>query len=357
LKTQLDEAVRGLEWKVDAQFAATRYGMASGALINAKQSRDSGHPLDSSWSGWQSSIDVVRAAWSTDLFQRRYLESTVSGEWMKIVNERANVQNGMAYDWRLALPVLMQLIALRLQIIAVVDPDFRNRNIPGQTASVYREELLDIRQHLLEHYALIKDGIQCGKKTIDGIPYTACADVNTGISFVSKWAEKSVSDLAPLVAAATPLFAVRALANAVSLYTDTAFFELTDASPLIRSDQDNLCLFESEPGLGAAPGGCESVTTSWRYDRKTNLIRSRYLGEQYCLSGSLQEGSVVGVGPDCSDSPSNLWSWDPIDRTIITGWELFLDWGNVFMCDETDQCDVFRMAVTSNTPGHFGSEP
>lgn len=191
-----------LEWKTDANFAAVRYGKALGALIAANEALNGGKPFDMMWSGWQDSINVVIEAGDPVAFMRAYTPDAIEEPWMEIINDRPQPdKEGLIYDWRLALPAYLQLVALRLQVIAAIDPAFRIRVAPQTTnTSIYSGELYLIKQKLLYHYDTIKGNIRCGSKDMylsekpGWIITSACADINTGISLIHKAAHAALRE-------------------------------------------------------------------------------------------------------------------------------------------------------------------
>src|SRR5262249_53774256 len=121
-------------------------------------------------------------------FQRAFIDSATQGLWRWVIPDRAVVTDNFVYDWRLGVPALMQTIAMRLQVIAAEDPNFR-------TDSIFAQELSMHRAALKEHMQKMIAGIRCGwredREPSEGYPYTyeftvACADINTGASEVQR---------------------------------------------------------------------------------------------------------------------------------------------------------------------------
>jgi len=353
IRSQLSSQLRSLEWKISIEFAANRYADEWASLIAAKQLRDEepdpNQELNHADVGWHASIAAVQSAGNPDVFRRHYSDDVIRGRWMDIVSERAIVDGeGMAYDWRLGLPVYLQLIALRLQVLAVVDPGFRNKRI-------YAEELLDIREQLLTHYRLIKDGIQCGTKREGLFRFNACADVNTGISFVSKAGEETpLGTLQAYVEAMTPLYEVQAMANTLALYSDPDFTELTVGDGRIRRDEDGLCLGDSGADI-LFPTQCDSVITTWKYDRGTSRLISTYDQGFFLVGWAGQDVQVGAVS--WTDDISTRWTYDPLNRTLMNGWGMYLDWHTQWVCPDYDPCYETSVAVTSRNPAHLGTQP
>jgi hypothetical protein len=131
----------------------------------------------------------------------------------------------------------MESIALRLQVIAAINPDFpRSR--------VYRDEILLHRAALLQHHAKMVDGVRCGtfdrrigSKTGE-IRVThrvvACADIYTGVAAVQElplWPTRDTAEFRRKVQALQdelrsrileemPLAQMKALEDALLRYAD-----------------------------------------------------------------------------------------------------------------------------------------
>lgn len=267
----------------------------------------------------------------------------------------------------MGLPALMQLIALRLQVIAAVDPDFRHEVIAGTgTVSPFAEEINNMRGMLMTHYLLIKDGIQCGRRALDdGVGnrmFTACADVNTGIEVVSP-AGADVNELQTRLESLLHLFEIKALVNSLAMYTDTSLKDLTVATPRIRNDLDFRCLqatLVSDGSSVTSPVGCDEPRTSWSYDRETSVIRGGWTFD-HCLFGDAGEGTFVATAfadTACGhDQPGGHWTYDPINRFLMNGWGYYLRWGTMQSCDDfTGECTTVDTAIDSRNPGEWGSE-
>jgi hypothetical protein len=126
----------------------------------------------------------VSEATMENAFSRVFDESATDGEWKSIIADRPDSSGGLVYDWRLGVPALMELIGLRLSIIASIDPTFRDDN-------VFAHELMPYRAALLNHLATMQEGVRCAsmywvihdRNTVQGAEYkVACADIYTGSS-------------------------------------------------------------------------------------------------------------------------------------------------------------------------------
>lgn len=124
------------------------------------------------------------------LFERFYSENDPEGkvQWKGFIQDRPEHPGGFAFDWRLGVPELMQLIPLRLSILFLKtkDPSF----------SAYADELEHYRQTLKQLSEDMVAGIKCGvKKAKFGgggihagsvslkdldLVGPVCADINTG---------------------------------------------------------------------------------------------------------------------------------------------------------------------------------
>jgi hypothetical protein len=193
LRADIEQVVVAAAWKTDTHFYADRLGPLLHAIDTAAGARRDNLPMFK----FGETLDfdsgaVVTAAESDEAAFTRLLsksESSTNGEWKGVIPTRPDHPNDNVYDWRVGVPALMQMIALRLQIMAAVEPNFKN-------ASLYDDELLRHQTSLERHMRRILDGdgavggVKCGILPLGALtkaPYphrgarVACADVNTGI--------------------------------------------------------------------------------------------------------------------------------------------------------------------------------
>jgi hypothetical protein len=91
--------------------------------------------------------------------------------------------SGYGYDWRLGVPALMQLIALRIQLMAMEDPNFT-------TDHHFDTELRQYHDALVKHLAVMNAGIRCNAVDRSTQMYghnwiISCADIYTGMDSTS----------------------------------------------------------------------------------------------------------------------------------------------------------------------------
>jgi hypothetical protein len=335
IKAELDKAIGVVEWELSYQFYADRYGEVHGALIGARTAQDLHEALDRNSPRWQSSIDAVDAAGAPGLFMRHLnsAETSTKSRWMEIIPDKPKPDsNGLILDWRLALPAYLQLVALRLQVIALVDPTFRTAVAFGtKSESAYRAELKPIRDTMERLLGIGTEGnkqdsnwqgsiqnyFKCGTKPAEPVflignksrftARVACADINTGIyveydpevvytvnseaTFIE--AKRAFSDelvmlrrnLQYSLESLTPIFDLKSFRNTLSLYLDTSLRDLTEPNHLIRSDDSGSCLIlidpiiadpNSDAGFAISAriglGSCNSPYARWTYDRASGLI-------------------------------------------------------------------------------------
>jgi hypothetical protein len=92
------------------------------------------------------------------------------------------------YDWRLGISATLQLVSLRMVVIAALDPNFiKDGN--------FNKELKIYRDGLIEHYNRMLVGIRCGRPIPPGsnIWWNSypCADIHTGLSTWAKRTKKN----------------------------------------------------------------------------------------------------------------------------------------------------------------------
>jgi hypothetical protein len=99
----------------------------------------------------------VNLAFPTDLTP----EDAIGFTWKDVIsyvnndpNQGIYNDNGLVYDWRLALPAFLQLVGLRLTLMAMEDPNFA-------TDHRFQIELEGHRNLLLHHLDRLNKGLQC----------------------------------------------------------------------------------------------------------------------------------------------------------------------------------------------------
>jgi hypothetical protein len=157
LNNRLNEVAGELDWKIGATARDARYGDAMAAffeLMHASQVGEVkneilGHADD-------NSLSVLHEIMGPDAsaFMRLYRPEVTSGFWEQAVKRRPEVSNGAVYDWRLGIPELTQYLAIRVHVIAALDPEFRQN---GE----FRSELVTYRDFVQMHIDKIQGGEEC----------------------------------------------------------------------------------------------------------------------------------------------------------------------------------------------------
>jgi hypothetical protein len=263
----------------------------------------------------------------------------------------SDAQNGFVYDWRLALPALLQLDANRLFLFIAED---KSHGLDPKVAAVHRQEVEGFRTTLEGHLQNLSMGLYCdtqpvctapGLNPITAVPSAspqtcpptthysyevACADIYSGINSTIAIDCNSINPCpdaaqAALVRAynsvrrATPWFATQAMIDALFLF-ENGLPDLTTGDGLIHSKLNpSLCL-DVGSGGGAQLSSCGNAQ-HWAFDRSNYLLVP--------ISGG--EGALDAVGP-LPGTPAQLavlnsnnsglsqeWSYDPLNRILNNG--------------------------------------
>jgi hypothetical protein len=186
LSKKLDSLAGALDWKIGAVARDERYGKAMSAYYSLMHAMNAG--------GAESAI-IARADDNSvavlaeiegpgeSAFSRLSQETVTDGGWRSVIERRPEVVNGQVFDWRLGVPEFAQYAAIRTQVIAVLDPNFKAN---GE----FHEELEKHRDFARSLASRIQEGVTCGFYTTpscggcDGIEdlVQVCADVQTGTS-------------------------------------------------------------------------------------------------------------------------------------------------------------------------------
>ena len=208
LAAHIDVAISKVLWRVDGLDRANRLATEITAVNRAAMEAGADMPIDSTTAF--NSANMVTQAMQDIHFQRIFNESATDGHWKKLFRRRPSAPvhddfvDGHAvkivYDWRIGVPTLMQLIALRVQVIAAQDPHLRERPTP------FAADLLDYAAALEEHYKTMEDGVICTRSRYfdDGFLgqenggaehwENYCADVYTGLSVTTKTSPLHIND-------------------------------------------------------------------------------------------------------------------------------------------------------------------
>jgi Ricin-type beta-trefoil lectin domain len=186
LNQHIDALGVTLSYEQSEKDREDRLSEMTAALSAATDSVRLNQPLDPTTD--RVTLGYVGDAEDPIAFQRFFLEAATAGYWKCVIPDRPDHPNGLVYDWRLPVPALMQLIGLRLQVIAALDPNFL-------WDGVFHDELMGYRTTLISHFMTMILGIRCNvlansilitdpNHEVDGYWDAACADINTGVNNV-----------------------------------------------------------------------------------------------------------------------------------------------------------------------------
>jgi hypothetical protein len=256
--------------------------------------------------------------------------------WKRYVSARPGPSGTVAYDWRLGTAEMLQLIASRLAIIGMTDPNFR-------TNGEYVSELWQYWTKLEQYHQKMMDGIHCWG--VDGNPVNVgCVDIHTGLEVSTTFVEPSChypynattcqARIAPYkerfkrsLMTRLPLFQVRSMMNALARSMSTND-ELT-ANPRIRMWGSQNCLqnyqnveydtnpYEPTPIPGQWSAGVATcsgdVAQEWHYDRATGQITNAWgacLGQRsFDTNHPHWQGSLLVKA--CTNEGGEHWTYDP----------------------------------------------
>lgn len=354
LRVQLEEMTEAGIFKETASAEDKRYAAVLGAVLAGESAVAIGQRLafDGTSDTLSRSAALEPAVNQKSAFLRLHRESVNDGAWKKIIPDRPAVSHGLIYDWRQGLPHLMQLIAMRMQVMGAVDPQFA-------ATGRHDPELLKHRTHLLDQLRIMRDGVRCGRKaTLKGVGTlvpafvykiwkvdAVCADMYTGIERRYSYdysepgtcsiyncpigdvtaafaaADRALDRLRREVLAVMPLFEAQSMADTMGSYA-TRGKALTQANGLVPMwYAPGICMDvqwgSAERGTPVWTWNCDgNVAQIWTYDRKSGQIRNRGLNK--CLD--VQWGSRFAGAPvwtwDCTGDIAQKWTYDPIGRVL-----------------------------------------
>jgi len=323
----VQQAATTVDWKVTKTFIDTQLGQATWALGRLQLS---GGQLPEGGNEDQSSGSAVDALALTDsaAFYRPYNDAQAKLIENNIKERPEKTQDGQVYDWRLGVPVLLQLISYRIQIIAAMDPNFRFNHR-------YDPELTHLRDAVQFHYDKMIDGIKCGGSFFVGTALDStgyfCQDIYTGIEFNRnpEWEVPQSHDgsdivfprLRSKVMRAMPLFQMRKTIDALNLYLNKGQ-DLTQANGDIRSlSDDSLCIDAQwgnpNPQTPVWSWGCNWDDAQWWvYDRQSGQIHNPAYDLCLDVAGAdVLPGTAVQTW-GCNGTDAQLWSWDPLTSRL-----------------------------------------
>jgi hypothetical protein len=365
-----------LSWQIAEENMQANYAHMKAAVETVKQYTDMGIPFTVEAPAYLQSQDAIDQMENDIEFKHISVPSGNDGgnlpypnsgptplttNWKSVIAARpAPDGQGLVYDWRLALPILMKMISMRLFVLGTVDPNFR-------TDHQFDSEIGALRDTLKGHYDALSNGLVCGTKDLTyattGNPWTnyyscniVCADIYTGISAISSIApdrsgingwtnarcgaiqntqpaayQNAVNNTAWAVRSKMPFFQLKSMIDLLYtfLHPSWDFTQLqhrisSEPAPGLCVDVPNASTANGTPlQLYSCHGGANQ---QWTYDRGTGQIRNG-LGTCMDQRWSVFPGSVVGTW--ACDTPqgtpaqitnlAQMWTYDPEARTLTSG--------------------------------------
>jgi hypothetical protein len=372
------------DWKmVELDYNSQQFAPVSSAFMEAQSS-----PFPRASSYDRSSHDATVAAGGHVMFERLYNpnDHATDGPWKLIMlkDNKPFVSNNQMFDWRMALPSFMRLLAARTAIIATIDPNFA-------TDQQWNPELGDgtsafpgYRGVLRSRLSEMISGVRCGYwdhgTPVAANTYTftdiACADVNTGLyasttftrpdgwlcrevspgrdadweaCFAQRASQIEVNALMePLrrnVLNQMPVFEVQAAIDTLQLYTHPLPDLTTQMGRIPMVVDKGLCLdvpaANSTPGTALEIYPCNGTAAQqFSYDRQSQTLRAtaidkcvqvRPLSFKFPFIGTffvdnIEPGAIAEIA-DCTNPPiaRQTWSFDPEHGTIRSAFGTVLD--------------------------------
>jgi hypothetical protein len=287
--------------------------------------------------------------------------------WKTVISPASPDSNSIdgkttTYEWRLAVPYVLNALAVRPHIIEAIDPYWRIDR------TSYDSELSDDADKLEEHLTKMKKGVQCNAVGIlppapphelfpidvsdpppalpdDNLPpidapYTgyrvACADIYTGLSQYGTTGA-AIGGGGPRDGAAIyfeakakswvmeqmPLFEMQATVDRYRQYVSHAA-DLTHTLQRIPfADYPGFCLEvlkgSAASGTRVGIGVCQDISAQkWVYDRDNREIYNPRLDK--CLEVTRVNGQPVPgtavVSADCDDSDYQQWTYNPKTQVL-----------------------------------------
>jgi len=349
LYDQAEDNAGAEDWKDRTNRQSDRIAKLLSAVQTAEQAVLSSTPLPLHSPAMEGSKEAVNAATQWTEFRRRYTEGDRDEpRWSWITEDAASKELNYryGYEWRLGVPELMQLIALRIQVIAAFLPEFR-------TKKIFKSELDGYREGLQKHYTkMLHDGVKCGSSynaifggaswedpPTDYLFYVGCVDIYTGASFMeSFYATEFVAEIT------FPLDYAR-IDPEIDQRKDRLFRRLLETMPFfeMRSLIDTLYLYANpiiavpgvDPSIPVATGGERDPAETKVGDLGRSKIQRIAVAEapDLCLDvqwGNPAAGTPVWLWP-CVGNDAQQWVYDRPSGTIrnpVYDKCLDVQWGN-----------------------------
>ncbi len=380
LHQEIDHTAGEITWYMEEIDRENRLADLKAQVLTNSDRMNNNEYIDWSFVDTDSAEKVGEGAVPA-AFQRKFDEALTDGtfvtspqaayNWKSLIaysQQDLQYDNGFVYDWRLGLPALMQLITLRIQLMAMEDPNFT-------TDFRFYSELMSYRDDLMTHILNLNAGLRCGASSSppvvnpDGTsPYPnwefwiSCADIYSGFddtqvfvvgdgyplsisSCIVPGSDPQVYDqdclnqeavdyaswyqtnIQPAVTQAyfnvrnqTPWFYAQALMDTLYVYAN-GLTDPTRSDPAIRlSANTGLCLdvfgasTDAETPVEIYTCNGNAGSQSWAYDRGNQSIVETYSG--LCLdviNGNWTPGTLLWTYW-CNGTEAQKWSYDAVNH-------------------------------------------
>jgi hypothetical protein len=401
LHQQIDGVASAISWYIAEDAREKRLTDLRDGVFVTNDAVSNGRSVDWFALGLTTS-NIVSEGGIDTAFKRFYVDSDTDGAavyspqiggltWKTVISySKADLlyDNKYVYDWRLGLPALLQLIALRLQLMAMQDPNFT-------TDGAFHDELMGYHDTLLQHLQTMTAGIRCNTEVVP--PFTSdggsvypnyefwvsCADIYTGLNQTNVllfgdayplnysscviddgsggsgyptydqacldrravdyngWYQANVQAAQDQayrdVRFKTPWFGAKALADTLYLFAN-GLADLTRRDSGIHvGDNQNLCLdvpwgsFDAGTQVQIYSCNGDPTSQSWSYSREQQSIVETSSG--LCLD--VQNGNGAPQTPVwtwwCNGTAAQRWTYDPQSQVLtnMLGNVLDIPWDNL----------------------------
>lgn len=382
LHQEIDHATQQVTWFIAESDREKRLSDMRSSVLTTHDAVNSGATVDWFDLDLNSGKSVAEAADPT-AFERYYVDSDTDGAlvsspqwsfitWKNLISysqQDLQDENGYVYDWRLGLPALLQLIGLRIQLMAMEDPNFT-------TDGRFHDELMSYYNDLATHIQNLNAGLRCNLNTLQPIPYPdtgpaypnyefwiSCADIFSGLNdtqvLLYSWDSYPLSIASCLVPGSdparydqdclnqqgvdytnwyqtniqgaltqayynvryqTPWFGVQAMMDTLYVYANGLTDPTKADSAIHVSANTGLCLdvfgASTDPETPVEIYTCNGnpASQSWAYDRESQNIVETYSG--LCLdviNGNPTPGTLLWTY-GCNGTDAQRWSYDPVNQ-------------------------------------------
>jgi Ricin-type beta-trefoil lectin domain len=371
LHTQIDQVAGQIIWHMDETARETRLTDLNSNVHTVRDALTHAQPVD--WFDLDTTTsEKVDEGAIPDAFKRHYRDSDTDGplgegnlRWKDVIGYTRDDlhydnNDGTVYDWRLGVPALSQLVALRLMLMGMEDPHFTSN---GR----FHETLMDFHDALTSQITTMSSGVRCNVLWVTSVGnnapnlgylyWVSCADIYSGLNETHQlsfstdperfhepfpdyntWYRaiiQPVQDTAYRhVRSETPVFGVQALADTLYLYANFQV-DLTETRRRIPANADpSLCLdvipLVSSHGAPVWSGAitllspCSAVDSQrWTYNRYMQTIVHVTSGQ--CLDSVWSGDDYPALLRYCNGGDSQRWTYDPQSHVLFNGRGVALD--------------------------------